>query len=897
MPSHIERNKFCALTDLSNEASVEQFFVNRLLSDLGYCDADIVPKASLSAHTVSLGRRRVHFRPDYALKVDRRVRWICEAKAPAERLDRWAGQCASYCLELNRAEADNPVRYYMLTNGARTNVHPWDSDRPILSLGFADFVDGSPGYEQLLGLLSPGALRATVAPAVPDESLFRLQRRSVSELNNDFAWAHRQIHRRENLSYGAAFMEFVKIIFLKLLSDQRARGSANQVEDADGDILVPRREVRFSKEWIEAREQDSPNPLDTLQFRELLQGLETDIQAGTKKRIFKTDERLNLSNETIKALAERLQSTDLFAIDADLNGRLFETFLNATLRGKDLGQYFTPRSVVKLASRLANLQATPGHIDTVLDACCGTGGFLIDALAEMWSALDANASLTDVQRSELKKELATQRLFGVDIARDPALARIARINMYLHGDGGSRIYQLDALDKRAKEQSTDTVELKGEKSEFRKLLQAHPDGFADVVLTNPPFAKEYSRDQSPDAQLLDDYDLAFATVGGARRPLPSLRSSVMFLERYFDLLKPGGRMVTVVDDGILGGDSYAGVRQWIKSRFVVRAVVSLPGDAFQRSQARVKTSLLVLEKRSEGDDSQPAVFMYYCTAVGVDDAARQRTLPIDLENRRRANEEIDQLDALYDAFLGGQPEAAEWTVPADAIAERLDVKACLAKAGTRTGEWANAGLDVRSLGDLLEPVYSRGTSSIRPDGVLVTSEAENQVTLLRVRYDGFAESGDVIEPGATQYRHLFQVRSRDVVFSHINAIHGAVAVVPPELDGHYVTNEYTVCRSIGGMDPRLVWALVRSPEARADLVLLSTGIGRTRIDWERASMLQVPVPTQDLARRILDEISAAEDAERQAQSLREAAQQRVYNELLMDSSRARSIISAFKPPR
>jgi len=42
----------------------------------------------------------------------------------------------------------------------------------------------------------------------------------------------------------------------------------------------------------------------------------------------------------------RLEHTFLFGIDVDLNGRLFETFLSATMRGKDLGQFFTPRSIV-----------------------------------------------------------------------------------------------------------------------------------------------------------------------------------------------------------------------------------------------------------------------------------------------------------------------------------------------------------------------------------------------------------------------------------------------------------------------------------------------------------------------------------------------------------------------
>lgn len=214
------------------------------------------------------------------------------------------------------------------------------------------------------------------------------------------------------------------------------------------------------------------------------------------------------SDETIKAIAERLQGTDLFGIDADLNGRLFETFLNATLRGRALGHYFTPRSVVKLTTRMARLQAGPNGVDTVIDACCGTGGFLIEALAEMWRSIDTNTALSNRERENLKFEVATQRLFGVDVARDPALARIARINMYLHGDGGSRIYQFDALDKRTRETSNDSLEIASEKLEFRQLLEANPTGFADVVLTNPPFAKEYSRDQDPEALLLGDYELA-----------------------------------------------------------------------------------------------------------------------------------------------------------------------------------------------------------------------------------------------------------------------------------------------------------------------------------------------------------------------------------------------------
>jgi type I restriction enzyme M protein len=43
------QNKFCLSADLSNEASVESFFVLRLLSELGYSDNEIKPKQAIQA--------------------------------------------------------------------------------------------------------------------------------------------------------------------------------------------------------------------------------------------------------------------------------------------------------------------------------------------------------------------------------------------------------------------------------------------------------------------------------------------------------------------------------------------------------------------------------------------------------------------------------------------------------------------------------------------------------------------------------------------------------------------------------------------------------------------------------------------------------------------------------
>jgi type I restriction enzyme M protein len=75
----------------------------------------------------------------------------------------------------------------------------------------------------------------------------------------------------------------------------------------------------------------------------------------------------------------------------------------------------------------------------------------------------------------------------------------------------------------------------------------------------------------------------------------------MFMERYRDLLVEGGRLLTVIDDGLLAGDDFSHVRDFIRNEFLIRGVISLPGDAFQRSGARAKTTVLYLEKRQKGE--------------------------------------------------------------------------------------------------------------------------------------------------------------------------------------------------------------------------------------------------------------------------------------------------------
>ena len=341
-------------------------------------------------------------------------------------------------------------------------------------------------------------------------------------------------------------MEFAKVMFVKLWCDRKLRDDEDTKKFFEGGHNVtrlPKSAVTFSVHWIEQREKEGAvNPVDTNLFSNLRNEIERNVLSRRKKRLFDTDERITLNSDTIKRVVAKLEHFDMFGIDRRPNGRLFETFLSATMRGRELGQFFTPRSVVKMMTYIADLQVNVKHQDRVIDACCGSGGFLIEALTVMRNTLRQNASLSAQKREELMEVVANQCLFGIDFGKDPPLARIARINISVHGDGGSRIYFADALDKELRVAKDVDPEVAHNVQELRDDL-AKPTEF-DVAMTNPPFSMTKEIKNDTDRHVLSHYELAKKdTTSSTLRS--SLRSSQMFIERYHDLLKPGGRLITV----------------------------------------------------------------------------------------------------------------------------------------------------------------------------------------------------------------------------------------------------------------------------------------------------------------------------------------------------------------
>ena len=135
------------------------------------------------------------------------------------------------------------------------------------------------------------------------------------------------------------------------------------------------------------------------------------------------------------------------------------------------------------------------------------------------------------------------------------------------------------------------------------------------------------------------------------------------------------------------------------------------------------------------------------------------------------------------------------------------------------------------------------------------------------------------------------------MISNIAVTYGSVAVVPQECAGMLVSKEYTVLAVDPSYDARVVWALLRSPEIRAELLLRTTGANRTRVHWSKAQDMAFPYPAPEVAERFIEHYEEAEAARRMAEIQQRKAIDDLNQGLSLDEEEAHFILDAFKPPR
>ncbi|MBI3900577.1 MAG: N-6 DNA methylase, partial [Chlamydiia bacterium] len=459
---------------------------------------------------------------------------------------------------------------------------------------------------------------------------------------------------------------------------------------------------------------------------------------------------------------------------------------------------------------VAQLKIAGNKIPLVLDGCCGSAGFLIEAMAMLVRDIDCMTHLTDRQRKELKTRLYYECLWGVD-ANDN-IARIARLNMYLHGDGGSKIFVADTLDKVLTAEKGLPKERNDELKELRRYLLEKEVRF-DTILTNPPFSMSYKKKDEHEARVLGQYEIA-KTKGGA--VATSTKSNVLFIERYFGLLNKDGQLLTVIDDTVLNGIESQPYRDYISRNFIIKEIISLPFNAFRRAEAGVKTSILHLKRKEDGEE-QGDIFMAILNNIGHDD--HKRSTPV--------RDNFPKLKECYAEWVqhGTLKEVIEYNNPKD---EHLGCpfQVFVLKANNIKKHRLDAfyyAPELREIRETLRKKRESGAIELRTgnDYSVVPYMSQEEVDNVGDTEFKYIDISAITQTGAVASyaegnleqlpgRARLRIQTNDVLFAKLITSRGINLIVPEEFDEQVATNGFIGIRSVDHEESLMLWSILKS---------------------------------------------------------------------------------------
>ncbi|MGA2260859.1 MAG: N-6 DNA methylase [Acidobacteriota bacterium] len=226
-------------------------------------------------------------------------------------------------------------------------------------------------------------------------------------------------------------------------------------------------------------------------------------------------------------------------------GDWFELVLRESLgEARFAGEFYTPDVLVELMAELADPK--PG--ERIYDPCFGTGGFLSACARRLRQAVRR-------QSSNLWRSVQSENIFGMEI--NPAVYTIGLARVILAGVDHPGLECGDALERQVG---------RGRSKE----------GF-DCILANPPWGHRTSQ--------------RFQHLSV---PAPTLEG--LFLQHIMAALRPGGRAIVLLPEGILfrtGPERL--VRKNLLENFHVEGVISLP-PALLMPYKSIKSSVVVFRR-------------------------------------------------------------------------------------------------------------------------------------------------------------------------------------------------------------------------------------------------------------------------------------------------------------
>lgn len=356
-------------------------------------------------------------------------------------------------------------------------------------------------------------------------------------------WNLCNVLRDDGITYHQYVTELTYILFLKMAKET---GSEENIpESYRWDDLLARKGLELKSFYKELL--DYLGERCTGRIQEIYKGAATNI-----------DEPKNLEK-----IIRTIDELDWFSAKEEGLGNLYEGLLekNANEKKSGAGQYFTPRVLIDVMTRLV----APKAGERCNDPACGTFGFMIAASNFVREQTDDFFDL-DEETAEFEY---TQAFTGCELVHDTH--RLALMNAMLH-DIQSKIILGDTLSNVGKE------------------MQGY-----DVVLTNPPFGTKKGGERAT----RDDFTY------------PTSNKQLNFLQHIYRSLKADGkaRAAVVLPDNVLFADGDGErIRVDLMDKCNLHTILRLPTGIFYAQG--VKTNVLFFTREKTDKDSTEAVWFY-----------------------------------------------------------------------------------------------------------------------------------------------------------------------------------------------------------------------------------------------------------------------------------------------
>jgi type I restriction enzyme M protein len=335
----------------------------------------------------------------------------------------------------------------------------------------------------------------------------------------------------------------IPILFFKRISDVYDEETVEALKESGGDVNYASFDEQHSFviprgcHWQDVREK-------SVDVGTAIVGAMNGIERANPETLFGVfssfddatwTDKTKLSDERLKDLIEYLSGRNFgnHSYQADVMGDSYEFLLKrfADLSKKTAGQFYTPRTIVKMMIQMLDPKAG----ETVYDPACGTGGMLIEAVHHM---NDSN--------------ITYGKIFGQE--KNLSTASIAKMNMFLHGARDFSIANDDTLRHPA-------------------FVENGTLRTFDCVVANPPFSVSgWGAEQFES----DPYG---RNIWGC--PVDS-NGDYAWLEHMVKSMDPkNGRLAVVLSQGVLfRGNREAEIRQKLIASDKLDAVIALPSGVF-----------------------------------------------------------------------------------------------------------------------------------------------------------------------------------------------------------------------------------------------------------------------------------------------------------------------------